>query len=426
MRLPEREVRVVVEEAPPPVEEETNLLRTVSDAAWRLLVIGVVVALILWGAIYIRVVVIPIILAVFMTALLMPPTLWLRRRGMGRGLSTALIVLSAFVIFGGVVTLIVMPAVSGFNSIVTSVNEAIATLEGIAASFGLDDRIISDWVTTAQAELQSNSSQLISGAWAGAVAVGEVLIGVILVIVLTVYFVHSGDELTKWVRGLLPQRTRHAFQMAGDVSYGVMGRYVRGVALVGLIDAVGIGLVLVITLDLSLAMPLIILTFIGAFLPVIGAFMTGLISVLVGLVAEGWVVALIILGGTLAVQQLESHVLAPRVYGKALELPSAVVLLAISVGSIVGGIAGAFLATPVAAVLAALLRNRPVLVADTEAVAGTPSAEAVPKTDPGAPAALPTAPASSRGNGADRPAGSAAEPDRGNGGRSNGGRSGGE
>lgn len=367
-RLSGPEVRVVVEEPPPPepVEEEGDLLRTVSDAAWRLLIIGVVVALMLWGASYIRVVVIPLILAVFATAMLMPPTKWLRRRGLGRGSSTAVTVLGSLILFGCVVTLIVMPAVSGFNSIVTSVNEAIATLQGLAASMGLDEQLISDWVATAQAEIQRNGSQLVSGAWAGAVAVGEVLIGVVLVLVLTVYFVHSGDVLMAWVRELFPQRTRSAIQVAGDVSYDVMGRYVRGVALVGLIDAVGIGVVLFLVLGPALALPLAILTFIGAFLPVIGAFLTGLVSVLVALVAKGWLAALVILGGTVAVQQLESHVFAPRVYGRSLELPSAVVLLAIAVGSIVGGIAGAFLATPVAAVLAALLRNRPLTASGAE------------------------------------------------------------
>ena len=377
-RMPEREVRVVVEEAPPVPEVEDDLLRKVSDAAWRLLVIGVVVALILWGASYIRVVVIPVILAVFVTALLMPPTEWLRRRGLGRGPSTTISVLGAVVVFGGVVTLIVLPAVSGFDAIVVSVNESVVALQELASSFGMDERIISDWVASAQEWIQRNSSQLISGAWAGAVAVGEVLVGLILVIVLTVYFVHSGDHLMRWVRSLFPGPTRNALRVAGDVTYDVMGRYVRGVALVGLIDAVGIGAVLLFVFwdDLSLVMPLVILTFIGAFLPIIGAFLAGLVSVLVALVVEGLWMALVVLAGTLAVQQLESHIIAPRVYGRSLDLPAAVVLLSISVGSIIGGITGAFLATPVAAVLAALLRNRPFTVAEARRQERSEEAEA--------------------------------------------------
>ncbi|AAZ55914.1 conserved hypothetical protein [Thermobifida fusca YX] len=364
VRLPEREVRVVVEEAPPVPEVEDDLLRKASDVAWRLLIIGVVIALILWGAIYIRVVTIPVILAVFVTALLMPPTQWLRDRGLGRGLSTTISVLGAVIIFGGVVTLIVLPAISGFDAIVASINESVVTLQQIAASFGMDDQLINEWIASAQQWIQRNSSQLISGAWAGAVAVGEVLVGIILVIVLTIYFVHSGDELMRWVRSLFPSATRRALRDAGELTYDVIGRYVRGVALVGLIDAIGIGAVLLFVFwdDLSLVMPLVILTFIGAFLPVIGAFLAGLVSVLVALVVEGLWMAVVVLAGTIAVQQLESHIIAPRIYGRSLELPSAVVLLSISVGSIIGGITGAFLATPVVAVLAVLLRNRPFTV----------------------------------------------------------------
>src|SRR5690606_4055953 len=364
VRLPEREVRVVVEEAPPVPEVEDDLLRKASDVAWRLLIIGVVIALILWGAIYIRVVTIPVILAVFVAALLMPPTQWLRDRGLGRGLSTTISVLGAVIIFGGVVTLIVLPAISGFDAIVASINESVVTLQQIAASFGMDDQLINEWIASAQQWIQRNSSQLISGAWAGAVAVGEVLVGIILVIVLTIYFVHSGDELMRWVRSLFPSATRRALRDAGELTYDVIGRYVRGVALVGLIDAIGIGAVLLFVFwdDLSLVMPLVILTFIGAFLPVIGAFLAGLVSVLVALVVEGLWMAVVVLAGTIAVQQLESHIIAPRIYGRSLELPSAVVLLSISVGSIIGGITGAFLATPVVAVLAVLLRNRPFTV----------------------------------------------------------------
>lgn len=387
VRLPEREVRVVVEEAPPVPEVEDDLLRKASDVAWRLLIIGVVIALILWGAIYIRVVTIPVILAVFVTALLMPPTQWLRDRGLGRGLSTTISVLGAVIIFGGIVTLIVLPAISGFDAIVASINESVVTLQQIAASFGMDDQLINEWIASAQQWIQRNSSQLISGAWAGAVAVGEVLVGIILVIVLTIYFVHSGDELMRWVRSLFPSATRRALRDAGELTYDVIGRYVRGVALVGLIDAIGIGAVLLFVFwdDLSLVMPLVILTFIGAFLPVIGAFLAGLVSVLVALVVEGLWMAVVVLAGTIAVQQLESHIIAPRIYGRSLELPSAVVLLSISVGSIIGGITGAFLATPVVAVLAVLLRNRPFTVeasAQEQETAETPQRPGAGRSGP--------------------------------------------
>ncbi|GAA3758447.1 putative PurR-regulated permease PerM [Spinactinospora alkalitolerans] len=395
---PREEVEVVVAE---PEDEEDDLLRRVSDAAWRILIIGAVIVLLLWGATYIRVVVLPVILAVFLTALLMPFANWLRRKGLGRGASTTIVMLTALIVFSGSITVIVQPAVAGFQDLVASVGEAITQLEGIAASFGLDATTLNRLLEQGWSQLQDNRSQIVSGAWAGAVVVGEFLLGLVLVIVLTVYFVHSGDKLMEWVRELFPRNTRGALRTAGDITYGVMGRYVRGVALVGLFDAVLIGIVLLIVLDANLAIPLIMLTFIGAFLPVVGAFASGLLSALVAFVAEGWIIALIVVGATILIQQLESNLFAPRVYGKSLDLPSAVVLLAITIGSIVAGIAGAFLATPVAAVLAALLRNRPFADSRTEGAekqriaaggaadgAGTEPAAAGDRDSP-APAAVP-------------------------------------
>ncbi|RCV48293.1 AI-2E family transporter [Marinitenerispora sediminis] len=361
---------------PPPEPQQDDLLHRLSDAAWRILVVGVVLALLLWGAAYIGVVVIPVIFAVFITALLMPPANWLRRRGLSRGSSTTITVLGGLVVLGGVITLVVQPAIAGFADLVDSVSQALTQLEGVAAALGLDTPTLNQLVDQAWSEIQNNSSQLVSGAWAGALVVGEVLVAIVLTLVLTVYFVHSGDQLVQWVVELFPRGTRRALKAASHVTYDVMGRYVRGVALVGLFDAVFIGIVLLIVLDTNLAIPLIVLTFVGAFLPVVGAFLSGLLSTLVAFVAEGWVIALVVLGAVVLVQQLESHLFAPRVYGKALDLPSAVVLLAIAIGSIVGGIIGTFLATPIAAVLAALLRNRPFTAVEGEGKPG----EAAKKT----------------------------------------------
>nr|WP_156003793.1 AI-2E family transporter [Streptomonospora sp. PA3] len=339
------------------------MLVRAGNVAWRLLLIGVVVGLVLYGLVYIRVVTIPVILAVFVTALLAPPANWLRRNGLGRGTSTAITCVGALILLAGVVTLIVQPAISGFSGLVDSVQQAVDDLPSYLQTFGLNPDLASTAIEAIERELRSrmqeNWSQWVSQAWVAGTTVLEILLGVILIIVLTVYFVHSGDLLMEWVRSLFPRQTRPSIKAATEISYGVMGRYVRGVALVGLIDAVGIGLFLVFLIDPALAIPLIVLTFVGAFLPVIGAFLTGLLAAMVALVTQGWLIAVAVVAVVIVVQQLESHVFAPRVYGKALELPSAVVLLVITVGGILGGIAGMFLATPIVAVLAALLRNRP-------------------------------------------------------------------
>ncbi|WP_230479849.1 AI-2E family transporter [Nocardiopsis kunsanensis] len=339
-----------------------DLLRSISDASWRVLIIGVVIGLLLYGLAYIWVVTLPVIIAVFITALLMPLVLFLRRKGLGRGLSTTLAMVTALVVLSGVVSLIVTPAMQGFGGLVASVSSAVNELRDLQVPFGLDPRLFTELIDQAWVQIQStvidNQSQLVSGALTAGSAVVQVLIGLILAIVLTVYFLHAGDKLMDWFTTLLPPKSRPGLRHAGKVAYDVMGRYVRGVAMVGLFDAFFIGIVLLIVLEPSLAIPLIVLTFVGAFLPVIGAFATGILAALVTFVAEGWVAALVVTIGVIVVQQLESNLFAPRIYGQALELPSAVVLLAISIGAIVGNVPGMFLATPIAAVVAALLRNR--------------------------------------------------------------------
>ena len=350
-------------EAPAAEPAEDDLFRRLSDAAWRTLLIGVVVALLLWAVGYLSVITVPIILAVFLTALLMPPTRWMRRRGVGRGLSTAITCLGSLIVLSGVVTLIVQPAVSGFDGLMASLGQALESVRDIATGLGLHPALVSQIMDAADQEfsnlLAENREQLMTGVWTAGTAVLELLLGLVLILVLTIYFVHSGDRLVAWLQGLLPAPSRRPVQATADVAYGVMGRYVRGVATVGLIDAVGIGIPLFFLIDPALAIPLVVLTFIGAFLPIVGAFITGLLATAVAFVTEGPLIALVVLAIVLVVQQLESHVFAPRVYGKALDLPAAVVLVAISVGSIIGGVLGMFLATPVAAVLAALLRDRP-------------------------------------------------------------------
>ncbi|SIO85835.1 AI-2E family transporter [Nocardiopsis sp. JB363] len=353
-----------------------DLLRVASDTCWRLLVIGVVAGLLVYGVVHLSVVTLPVIIAVFLTALLMPlanrlrrPNM-IRRAGFGRGTSTTLTLFVALIVYSATVVLIVTPAVAGFGDLVDSVTQAITRISEVQLPFGLDPALLTQAIDNAWDQARSlisnNSDQILSGAWTATTAVSRIVLGIVLILVLTIYFLHSGDKLMEWIARLLPPRSRPVLRHSSRVTWDVMGHYVRGVALVGLFDAVGVGIALVLLIDTSLAIPLIVLTFVGAFLPVIGAFLSGLLAVLVGLVTEGWIVALIILGVVLLVQQLESNVFAPRVYGRTLDLPSAVVLIALTVGGFLGGIAGLFLATPVAAVLAALLRERPVSKPDTE------------------------------------------------------------
>ncbi|MCF6474324.1 AI-2E family transporter [Nonomuraea sp. MG754425] len=301
----------------------------------------------------VRTVVLSIVIGVFLTALLLPPARWLRSRGFGRGAATAIVFAGGLLLAGALIALVVPPTVDSVSELRASVGHVLGDLHNLAVKFGLDDRQL---LAKARDYLSDQSRQITTGALAGVRTAGEIVVGAVLAVILSVYFVHGGDRLFRWLVELAPARSRTRLTETGELVFSVIGRYIRGVAIVGMVDAFFIGMSLWI-LGVPVALPLAVLTFVGAFLPVVGAFFAGLLAAVVALVAKGWLVALIVVAVTVAVQQIEGHVLAPQVYGRALALPGAAILVALTVGSVIAGIAGAFLAAPVTSVIVALLRQ---------------------------------------------------------------------
>ncbi|WP_262379550.1 AI-2E family transporter [Nonomuraea sp. PA05] len=320
---------------------------------WRLLGWLAVIAVAFFCLYHVRTVAISIIIGVFLTALLLPPARWLRRRGLGRAAATTIVFVGGLVLAGALIALVVPPTVASVSELRASVGKVLDDLHVLASHLGLNDQQL---VAQAREYLSTQGRQITTGALAGVRTVGEIVVGAVLAIILSVYFVHAGDRLFRWLVELLPAGMRTRVAETGDLIFSVIGRYIHGVAIVGLVDAFFIGISLWI-LGVPVALPLAVLTFVGAFLPVVGAFFAGLLAAVVALVAKGWLVALIVVAVTVAVQQIEGHVLAPQIYGKALDLPGAVILVAITVGSVIAGITGAFLAAPVTSVIVALLRH---------------------------------------------------------------------
>ncbi|AQZ66040.1 AI-2E family transporter [[Actinomadura] parvosata subsp. kistnae] len=320
---------------------------------WRLLGWFAVIAVAFFCLYHVRTVALSIVIGVFLTALLLPPARWVRSRGVGRAAATAIVFAGALLVAGAVIALVVPPTVASVSELRASVGKVLDDLHHLAARLGLDDR---QMLAQARDYLSGQSRQITTGALAGVKTVGEIVVGAVLAIILSVYFVHGGDRLFRWLVELMPASSRARVTETGELIFSVVGRYIHGVAIVGLVDAFFIGISLWI-LGVPVALPLAVLTFVGAFLPVVGAFFAGLLAAVVALVAKGWLVALIVVAVTVAVQQIEGHVLAPQIYGKALDLPGAVILVAITVGSVIAGIAGAFLAAPVTSVVVALLRH---------------------------------------------------------------------
>ncbi|GAA4509922.1 AI-2E family transporter [Nonomuraea ferruginea] len=320
---------------------------------WRALGWVGIAAVVLYCLTHVGTVVLSIIVGLFVAALLAPPARWLMRRGLGRSLATVITFLGGLLLAGGLFALLVPTTVSGLAELRASVGTVLERLHALAANFGLD---FGDLVAQGRQWVEQRQQQITTGAVAGVRTATEIIVGAVLAVILGIYFVHGGDRLFHWLTGLFPAGARQRLREAGPVAFGVIGRYIRGVAIVGAVDAFFIGTALWI-LGVPIAVPLAVLTWVGAFLPIVGAFTAGLLAAVVAFVAKGWLIALIVVGVTVLVQQIEGHVLAPQIYGKALDLPGAVILIAIAIGSLLFGIAGAFLASPVASVIVALLNR---------------------------------------------------------------------
>ncbi|MGE5827895.1 MAG: AI-2E family transporter [Micromonosporaceae bacterium] len=328
-------------------------LRIAGAWAWRVLLLVAAVAGVLWVIAQLQLVVVPLVIALLFSALLSPVVGWLRRRHVPRSLATALVVIGGIAAVVGVLTLVVNEFIAGSTQL--SENAA-AGLNQIQDSLHLTDKQVDGLITSVEDWLRNNRGKLTSGALTTAATLGHVLAGIFLVLFATFFFLRDGRYITGFLVGLLPEPIRDSIGSAADVSWRTLVAYVRATVLVAFIDAVGIGLWLVI-LRVPFWLPLAALVFLGAFVPIIGATLSGAVAVLVALVTRNPFVALLVLAGVIAVQQLEGHVLQPLIMGRAVAIHPLAVIVAIAAGIVLAGIIGALVAVPIVAVLNTGIRH---------------------------------------------------------------------
>ncbi|GHJ60453.1 hypothetical protein NOK12_29710 [Nocardioides sp. OK12] len=303
-------------------------------------------------------IILPVVLALILTTVLQPPARWLERRLRFPAAVAALTVILVGLGLVGALGVTIAPSVGEQAvELADSASLGLAEVERLVAesSLQITQTQVETAVSAAQDRLQSSASSIASGVLVGVGAVTSALITFILTLVLSFFFLKDGPRFLPWVRRLTGERAGPHLVEVGDRAWSTLGGFVRTQALVGLIDAVLIGIGLVVV-GVPLAVPLAVLTFIAAFAPIVGAVAVGALAVLVALVANGWVSALIVLAIVLGVQQLEGNVLLPWLQGRSLRLHAGVVLLTIVLGSTLFGVAGAFLGVPAVAVLAVVLR----------------------------------------------------------------------
>ncbi len=332
-------------------------VRKSAEWAWRLLVILGAIAALLWLIIRLEVIVVPIALAVILTALLVPGVDWLDRRGLPRGGAVALVLLSGFALVGGVLSFVVSQFISGLPSLTEQVTRSIdnATDWLIQGPAHLSREQIDRAGDVAVKALRDNQEKLTHGALSTAATLTEIVTGALLTVFTLIFLLYGGRNIYAYLTRIVPAHTRDRVREAGRAGFGSLIGYVRATFLVALVDAVGIGAGLAI-MGVPLALPLASLVFLGAFVPLVGAVLSGFLAVVVALLAKGFVYALITLGLIIAVQQLEAHVLQPLVMGRAVSIHPLAIVLAIATGAVLAGIIGALLAVPVLAFLNSAIR----------------------------------------------------------------------
>ncbi|MEU2200947.1 AI-2E family transporter [Isoptericola sp. NPDC019482] len=330
-------------------------VRAAASWSWRVLLIAAAVAAFLWLLAALKTIVVPVAIALLLTILLAPVRRTLERWHLGKGLATAVSIVGLIVLVGGLVTLAGTSIVSGFQDLADQAVEGFRQFTTWLAEGPL--KLDSDQLSQYGQQLQSSlveSSGLVSGALGAATTVGHVFVGALIALFCTIFFLLDGRTIWTWLVNLLPVRARENVHQAGRRGLVTLSAYVRTQILVAFVDAVGIGIGSAFFVP-ALALPIGILVFVGSFVPIIGAIVTGAIATAVVLVANGWVAALIMLGIVLLVQQAESHILQPFLMGHAVSLHPVAVVLVVAAGSLAAGIVGALFAVPLAAVLNTIL-----------------------------------------------------------------------
>jgi predicted PurR-regulated permease PerM len=333
-------------------------LRIGAALAWRFLVVIAALYVIIWLIGYLSVVVIPLSIALLLAALLAPAVSQLVSVKVPRGLAAAIVLIAGLAILGGLLTFVVVQFSGGLPQLQSQFNESLHQIQDwlIDGPIHLRQEQLKDFVGQAVGFLQNNQSAITSGALTTAGTVGEILTGFVLTLFILIFFLSGGGQIWKFLVRAVPARVRNRVDVAGRRGFASLVSYVRATALVAVVDAVGIGIGLAI-IGVPLVIPLATLVFIGAFIPIIGAVITGGVAVLVALVTNGFVGALIVLAVVVGVMQLESHVLQPLLLGRAVRLHPLAVVLAITAGLVTAGIPGALLAVPLLAVLNAGIRS---------------------------------------------------------------------
>ena len=334
-------------------ERVPSWLATTTAWTWRTLILIVGFAALLTVLVRLYLVTLPVVVALILATLCVPPARWLEGRGFPRAAAAGIVVVGGLVAFAGLIAALTPAFIEQVQELRPTVAAAIDQVFAfLDTQFGWDREEIVDVINQGMASLAQQGGQVAGQILSGAAIAIQILASLVLAIVLLFFFVKDGEQIVAWFIARAPDRHTATMRAVSRRSWDALAGFVRGTVLVALIDALGIGIGLWIV-GVPLVLPLTVLVFFGSFIPVLGAFLTGLLAVLVALAATNLTTTLIVLAIVIGVQQFEGNVLQPVVMRRAVALHPVVILGALTAGATLIGVIGAFLAVPVAAVLSA-------------------------------------------------------------------------
>ncbi|MFJ6568248.1 AI-2E family transporter [Streptomyces sp. NPDC091292] len=377
-------------------------LRVAAEAGWRLLVLAVVLWVLMRVISSVQLVVFAFVAALLVTALLQPTVARLKGLGVPRGLATVLTAILGFVVMGLVGWFVVWQVMENIDNLSDQVQDGIDELRKwlLNSPFHVTEDQINDIAKNLRDAIGANTDSITSAGLEGVTVIVEALTGILLAMFSTLFLLYDGRRIWEWVLKLVPTAARPGIAGAGPRAWRTLTAYVRGTVIVALIDAIFIGLGIYF-LGVPMAVPLAVFIFLFAFIPLVGAVVSGALAVVVALVTQGPFTAVMTLAVVLAVQQIEGHILQPFILGRAVRVHPLAVVLSVAAGGLVAGIGGAVVAVPLVAVVNTVvgylraysreevLRRSPqphgataTGVAPVLDVPGTPPPKAPPKTPP--------------------------------------------
>lgn len=385
-----RAERVHEEEAPPVIDAgPTNFNRAqvpwafdlVAAWSWRFLVIAAAGYVVFYVIAMFSVIFLPLAIALLIAALGSPVVRSAARVGINRKFTSALVVVGGLGALVLLLTFVGTQVSRGFSDLSAQVVDGLEEIRTWLRTGPLQasDSQINDYIREAQTAITSSSEELLAQATEVGTALGHLVAGFFIVLFASYFFLADGTRIWAWCVRLFPRAARVRADESGKVAWRSVTQFVRATVIIALADAVGIMIVAAI-LNVPFVTAIGVLVFLGAFIPMVGATISGSVAVLVALVSHGPIVALLMLGGVILVQQIEAHVLQPFLTGRFVAVHPLAVIVAIGMGVLIGGVAGALLAVPIAAAVNAVGQYLAgyTRVGEEPEAAGTPDSESAP------------------------------------------------